>query len=216
MHYSIRRCSLLFAALAVLTSLGTSSSVVLGQERKVPFRIKRDGTVNYEDVMKMTRRAPTRDSITDDELAAIKEKHLLKYDDFFQPTAKAEAPPRVDLYESSIILSDGVNHTILPLRSLIFVPQRHQLRIVEAPVGKLILWPDFRKLNASWLRVQEVSLPIAKGDQPLNDSVRKQLELGIQVVVSVYKRSPISVMPLKNPPAELTDGSIDNSEVTRR
>ncbi len=189
----------LLALAAVAVSLASIATSASAQDRKLPFRVKKDGTVNYEDLKKLTRQAPSRDSITDDELAAIKSKHVIEYDSFFTPTDEAKSPPRSDLYADSIILSDGVNHTLLPKRSLVFVPERYQRRVVDAPVGKLILWPTFNKINSSWLRVQEVSLPIAKGEEPLADGIRRQLESGFQVVVSTYKQSPISVMPLKEP-----------------
>ena len=204
----------LLALAAVTVSLAVITSSASAQDRTLPFRVKKDGSVNYEDLKKLTRQAPTRDSITDEELAAIKSKHVIEYDSFFKPTGEEKSPPRSDLYADSIILSDGVNHTLLPKRSLMFVPEKFQRRVVDAPVGKLILWPTFKKVNASWLRVQEVSLPIAKGDEPLADGIRRQLESGFQVVVSTYKNSPISVMPLKEP-AEVEGEDTLNKAGTR-
>ncbi len=189
----------LLALAAVSLSLASIATDASAQDRKLPFRVKKDGSVNYDDLKKLARQAPSRDSITDDELAAIKAKHVIKYDSLFKPTDEDMSPPRVDLYADSIILSDGVNHTLLPKRSLVFIPEKFQRRVVEAPVGKLILWPTFKNINSSWLRVQDVSLPIAKGEEPLADGIRRQLESGFQVVVSTYKNSPISVMPLKEP-----------------
>lgn len=169
------------------------------QREKLPFRAKQDGTVNYDDLLKLTRQGAARDSITDDELAAIKSKHKIKYNELFKPTGVPVSPPRKDLYASSLILSDGVNHTLLPKRAIVFLPEKYQRRVVEEPVGKLILWPDFQKLNATWIRPLEVTLPAAKGDEPIAEAVRKQFESGFHVIVSVYRKSPISLMPLKEP-----------------
>ncbi len=173
-------------AIAIVSCCGGLQNRACAQSQQLPFRAKQDGTVNYEDLMRMTQRPPARDSITDDELAAIKAEHEVKYDRRFTPTKETALPPRKDLYASSLIVSDGVNHTLLPKQAVIFLPERHRQRIVEEPVGKLVLWPDFQKLNHSWIRPLEVSLDVAKGDKAINEAIRRQFESGFQVVVSVY------------------------------
>ena len=199
MFYQSDKCARSIA-LAILALLGIAlADSALAQQKKLPFRAKQDGTVNYDDLLKMTRQGAARDSITDDELAAIKSKHKIKYNELFKPTGEAETPPRKDLYATSLILSDGVNHTLLPKRAIVFLPEKYQRRVVEEPVGKLILWPEFYKINARWIRPLEVTLPVAKGDEPIDEPVRKQFESGVHVVVSVYRKSPISLMPLKEP-----------------
>ena len=197
-HLSSNR--VLSIALAIIAFIGLAAlESASAQQKKLPFRAKKDGTVNYDDLLKLTRQGAARDSITDEELAAIKSKHKIKYNEIFKPTRVPLTPPRKDLYATSLILSDGVNHTLLPQRAVVFLPEKYQRRVVEEAVGKLILWPEFQKLNANWIRILEVSLPIAKGDKPIADAVRKQIESGFHVVVSVYRNSPISLMPLKEP-----------------
>jgi hypothetical protein len=197
-------------AITGLLALGALENAS-AQQKKIPFRAKQDGTVNYDDLLKLTRQGAARDSITDDELAAIKSKHKIKYNELFKPTGVPIAPPRKDLYASSLILSDGVNHTLLPKRAVVFLPEKYQRRVVDEPIGELILWPEFQKINATWVKTLEVTLPVAKGDEPIAEPVRKQFELGFHVIVSVYRKSPISLMPLKEP-AEAGDAK----EVTSR
>ena len=193
--YHVQPVALAIVALLGLAALDSASA----QQEKLPFRAKKDGTVNYDDLLKMTRQGAAKDSITDDELAAIKSKYKIKYNELFKPTGESVTAPSKDLYATSLILSDGVNHTLLPKRAIVFLPEKYQRRLVEEPVGKLIFWPEFQKLNASWIKPLEVTLSVAKGDEPIAEALRKRFESGFQVIVSVYQNSPISLMPLKEP-----------------
>lgn len=191
-----RSCFLL-ALVLLLLSLGPAG--VRGQAPELPFRTAPDGRVNFQDLMKLSKQPATRDRINDVDLEAIKQEHQIEYGRGFKPTDAPKMPPRNDLYANSVILSDGVNHTLLPLQCLMHVPEIQAGRVVEEPVGKLILWPEFLKHHRSWLRSQEITLEVARGDIALSPEKREVLKLGNAIVVAVYRDNPISMLPPKEP-----------------
>lgn len=171
-----------------------------GEAPPLPFRATRDGKVNFQDLLKLTKRAPGSDRITDEALEAIKQDNKIKYDSRFRATEEPLMPPRNDLYANSVLLSDGVNHTLLPNHSLIFVPDALKDHVVEKPKGELILWPDFLQRHRAWLLPQEVTLDTALGKKPLTPDFLKSIQLSRSIVVGVLRGSPISVLAPKEIP----------------
>lgn len=184
------------ALLLLLLSLPATSRAQ-GETPELPFRATRDGSVNFHDLMKLTRRPASRDRISDEELEAIKKEHQIDYGKKFIPTDGPKMPPRNDLYANSVLLSDGSYHTLLPKRALLHVPEALQGRVVEEPEGRLLLWPDFLKRNRNWLVGQEVTFETAKGEQPFSQEEMDIFRRNNLVVVAVLRGSPISVLPPK-------------------
>lgn len=185
-----------YLALACIVSLTAwiPASPAAGQAPPLPFRIKPDGSVDQRDLLKLTKRPTASDRITDAELEAIKSKHEIEYGPGFTPTEKPEMPPRGDLYASSVLLSDGSEHTLLPKKAVIWVPESLQSHIVEKPVGKLVLWPDFLKKNKKWLMPHEITFEMAKGEVPLSEEQLKMVRQPSAIVVSVMQGHPISLL----------------------
>lgn len=193
--FTLRR--LLLLSILCLCSSGTSS---WGQQTpKPPIKFGPGGSVDHKELLKLTRRPATSDRITDEELGAIKERHLIDYGPGFRKTERPKMPARGDLYANSVLISDGKNHTLVPKEAVIFVPEHLSGRIVEERVGKLIVWPEFYETNSRWLRAKEVSYETAKGDDPLSEEEMDVIRLGNAIVVSVYNQFPISMKVPERP-----------------
>lgn len=188
----VRNLHRVFVLSGWLTLLAVSP--VKAQVPGLPFRVKPDGTVDQKELLELTKRPTASDRITDAELAVIKKKHEIDYGPGFRPTEKPEMPPRADLYANSVLLSDGVNHTLLPQKALIWVPESLKGRVVERPVGKLILWPDFLKQHRDWLRAYEIPFETAKGEVPLTEEQVDAVRKSPSIVVSVMEGHPISLL----------------------
>lgn len=191
--------SVVFLLLGALASPPSMLAQGRGKAPELPFRVAPDGRVNFQDMMKLSQRPAASDRITDEELEAIKDEYAIEYGKGFSPTEVPEMPPRNDLYANSVILSDGVNHTLLPTQCLIHVPEIQADRVVDEPVGKLVLWPDFLKRHRAWLRSQEVTLEMAKGESSLSKERLEIFAMGNAIVVAVLQGNPISMLPPKEP-----------------
>lgn len=169
-------------------------SLSVSSSGEPPFRISPRGQVSVSDLMRATRKPASRDRVSDDELAAIRSEHEIRYGRGFTPTLKPEERPKGDYYANSVILSDGQFHTVLPPSSLIRVPDAFADRVLKQPSGALLLWPDFLRRNRRWILPIEVNLSIAKGEDPIPEKQRKQIETGKMLVVGVFHSHPISVL----------------------
>ena len=101
------------------------AGAIQGQEKSPQpvFRILPNGGISVEDMLKLTRQAPTRDRISDDQLEKIKSKNKIHYDQSFKKPPEQTKSPRGDLYANSQIITAGATHTIVPKRSLLHVPE---------------------------------------------------------------------------------------------
>lgn len=100
------------------------------------------------------------------------------------------------LLTSSLFLSDGKHYTIIPVGSILALPNQYRNRVIPQPAGDLTFWPNFLKLNSSWLAAKEVPLQMAKGDTKAGEAIMRSLSLSpsSRVLVSVYKNCPISIL----------------------
>jgi hypothetical protein len=197
------------AMLAVFATAGTLKGQQRPAQGKLPFRAKQDGSVDFKDVLELTKQAPSKDRISDAELQEIKDRHKIKYGSEFKPVSDGQqaTPARGDYYANSILLTDGANHTVLPNRAVIHLPEKYQERKIEEPKGELILWPDFFKRNRNWIRTEEITLETALGEDPIAEEKLKALEASGVVVVGVLRGSPISVLPPKEADNDTLGGS---------
>lgn len=189
------------ATACLLLAIGGVPLTLAAQQ---PFHISPQGYVDPDDLLKATQRPATRERITDAELGRIKQKHKLDYGPAFTPTAEPQSRPDGDYYADSIILTDGKDHTVLPHSSIITIPTPYQLTVVQKPVGELVFWPKFLKQNWQWIRLHEVTVANANGEDPIPDSLIEQLAKGGRLVVGVHRQNPISV--LRPPPTQPSPG----------
>lgn len=106
------------------------------------------------------------------------------------------------LLSSSIVLFDGQMFTLVPVGSVLRLPQAHRNKVLEEPKGEFTFWPAFLERNASWLSAREVPLKMAKGDAKIAEAILRETSADRRVVVSVYKGGPITI--LEPEPAETT------------
>ncbi|NNJ87183.1 MAG: hypothetical protein HKP20_08430 [Akkermansiaceae bacterium] len=99
------------------------------------------------------------------------------------------------LYKNSHIIVNRGEHTIIPKRSILVLPDRLKSRVTKKPSGKFVLWPEFKKTNQDWIWTFEVTLDQAKGITPLPEGRMKDLAKLNRVVVALYRGNPVSVLP---------------------
>ena len=184
-------------AFLVLAVLPIGAPTANAQSRSAPFKLQRNSSPTIKDIVKLTRQSPARDSITDDELEKIKSENPTSYGKEFRKTDGKIMPPRADIYKSSQLLGSNGVHTLLPLKSVLFVPEHLKDKLLKERKGELLLWPQFLKENYLWLQTREVSLAIAKGEEPFSEAIQEIIPRSRKVIVAVYKRSPISVQTPK-------------------
>lgn len=117
------------------------------------------------------------------------------------PLPEVRPDPSDSLYKKSIILFDGEMHTLIPIGSVLHLPPSLRSRIIAEPKGDFTFWPNFLKRNETWLAGREVPLKMAKGDAKLAAAVLKETAKSNQLLVSVYRQCPISVLEPTPAPA---------------
>lgn len=105
------------------------------------------------------------------------------------------------LYKKSIILFDGEMHTLVPLGSILHLPPAFRDRIIPEPKGDFTYWPKFLQRNSTWLAGKEVPLKMAEGDPKLAAAMMKETAKSGQLLVSVYRQCPISILETAPAPA---------------
>lgn len=111
-----------------------------------------------------------------------------------KPVGEARPNLESSLLSSSIILFDGEKFTLVPVGSILHLPEAQRLRVITKPEGEFTFWPAFLKRNASWLCAREVPLKMAKGDARTADEVLREASTGSRVVVAVYRGGPITIL----------------------
>jgi hypothetical protein len=104
------------------------------------------------------------------------------------------------LYARSIILFDGEKHTVVPVGSVLHLPDDLRGRVVSEATGDFTYWPNFLKRNAAWLAAKEVPLKMAKGDRESSRAVLNGVAREPRLLVAVYKGGPISILEPTTPP----------------
>ncbi len=101
------------------------------------------------------------------------------------------------LYKNSHIIVNRGAHTIIPKRSILFLPERIKTRVVEKPSGTFVLWPTFKRNNRDRIWTYEVTLDQARGITPLPEGKMKDFAKLSRMVVALYRGNPVSVLPPK-------------------
>jgi hypothetical protein len=110
------------------------------------------------------------------------------------------------LYTKSIILWDGEMFTLVPIGSVLNLPTKLRGHVIDKPKGDFTVWPNFLARNKAWLAGKEVALKMARGDAELAALTLKETSRSDQVLISVYRQCPITVLepapPEKDAPAK--------------
>lgn len=139
--------------------------------------------------------APTTDRITSTALSQLKSSVK---PGFPQAQWSKQAPQgetkNYDIYKDSVILQQGDSHTVLPLNSIVYLPDSLKQKVVSRPYGSFVSWPQFYIKNRNWIFTHEISLKQAQGVAPLKDGVMKQFERINRLVVAIHQNNPISIL----------------------
>ena len=120
------------------------------------------------------------------------------------PASQGDDParnrPRNLLSQSDILCFGGVA-TLLPKRAILLLPKTLASRSEFTEGAALMGWAEFFARNRGWITTVEVSRLQAEGSEPLTTEVTRSLAEATRVVVATCQGGPISVLPLKVPPA---------------
>lgn len=143
-----------------------------------------------------------RDAATNETLQARYRQASLSDPMKALPQTQGEDPSVVNrvgnlLAESDLITFNGQT-TLVPKKALVLVPQKISARINNHQSGSAVVtWVDFFSQNRGWISTVEVTFAQARGDEPVSPEILEALAKSGNLVVAVFKNSPISVMPLK-------------------
>ena len=103
------------------------------------------------------------------------------------------------ILKQSMILHDGINWTIVPKGSVIFLPPALKARVDAKPIGKLLTFADFLVQNRNWITTNEVSFDQAAGTEPLPAARVAFWSKQDKMVIAVHQSGPISVLVASEP-----------------
>lgn len=122
-----------------------------------------------------------------------------------QLTAKAKplttkAPAiQSSLWARSIILGDGEKYTLIPVGSILHLPEALRSRVLSKPQGEFTFWPNFLKRNEAWLGAREVSLTTSRGNAQEANVLLKNISRDPRLLVATYKGGPITILEAAPP-----------------
>lgn len=97
------------------------------------------------------------------------------------------------IYDGCDILNHGKEHSIVPQKSILYVPESMKSKIGKQPRGKLMLWPSFLKINQNWLWTFEVTKDQASGKTPIPEAKMAEFKKLARVVIATNNGNPIAV-----------------------
>lgn len=144
-------------------------------------------------------RGALREALTEAALRKqFQSSHSLKMRMAETPVTHSEVAVRPAIhnspYDRSIILFDGMRHTVVPVGSVLSLPPGLRSHVIDKPKGEFLFWPAFLEVNDQWLAAKEVPLEMAKGDTKKAQAVYQQISKDPHLLVAVYKRCPISIL----------------------
>ena len=107
-----------------------------------------------------------------------------------------------DLISQSDILSFEGTFTLVPKRAILAIPKDLEKRSQLADATKLVGWAEFHANNRGWITTVEVTREQAEGNSPIDEGILNSFKDSTTIVVATYHGGPISILPLKAPPAE--------------
>jgi hypothetical protein len=107
-----------------------------------------------------------------------------------------------DLISQSDILSFEGTFTLVPKRAILAIPKDLEKRTQLADATKLVGWAEFHANNRGWITIVEVTREQAEGNSPIDEDILNSFKDSTTIVVATYHGGPISILPLKAPPAK--------------
>ncbi|NWK54419.1 hypothetical protein HW115_02270 [Verrucomicrobiaceae bacterium N1E253] len=117
-------------------------------------------------------------------------------------TQPSSGKPKVDIkrpsvYDGCKIVNNNKEHAILPIGSIVFLPDRVKSRVSDKPEGRFKLWPDFLKRNRDWIWTFEVTLDQAKGIAPIPQAKLDEFTKLNRMVVATNNGNPVAILSKK-------------------
>jgi len=106
---------------------------------------------------------------------------------------RAKSPAARSIVRESTILSDGTCWTMVPVGSVLHVPEKLRDRVPEGPSGTLLTWQQFLGRNRGWVGTEEVDMETATGRKPVTEEMSANWQRRGSVVVAVHRGGAISV-----------------------
>ncbi len=150
-----------------------------------------------------------RDAATHDQLALI-HRSAPQIDPMRKLRVATGADPSLvnqpkDLLSESDILCFGGAATLVPKRAILNTPKNLAERLKFQPGSVIQGWAEFYAQNRGWITTVEVSRSQAEGNLPLLEEIAGRVRKSSNLVVATYQNGPISLLPLKEPPAPKGD-----------
>ena len=133
--------------------------------------------------------APANDLPGDEALAALRATKL---------KVVPKAARDFTLADLSQFLGEGGTSVIVPKGSVVHCPEPLTARILSAPGGTLMTWPEFLIAHRSWVSTREVSAAQIRGEAGFTDSDRAAFKAGGKLVIATFRGNPVTVLA---PPA---------------
>lgn len=109
--------------------------------------------------------------------------------------------PTPSIYDGCDILNYRGDHTIIPKKSILYIPEKLKSRVSVKPIGKFLFWPPFLKRNRNWIWTYEVTRDQAKGKEPMPEARMAEFTKLGRMVVATNNGNPIAVFaPQKDIP----------------
>jgi hypothetical protein len=120
---------------------------------------------------------------------------------------QASIPRRSSFYERALILGEpgGDMHAIVPLGSVLHLPDHLRDRVLSKPQGKLVAWETLLKNSKNWLGTQEISLAASRGESHEIDVLSAQLAGERRIIIAVNQARPVPVLQPAEAPSKKPD-----------
>ena len=110
--------------------------------------------------------------------------------------------PEAAMLSNSLLLGNKESYVILPLGSVLHLPAAHREKLLSQPAGGFLNWADFLSRNREWLATREVTLAMARGEEPKKTAaLSREFQNEGRAVVAVIQGNPVSMMEPAAPQA---------------
>lgn len=113
----------------------------------------------------------------------------------------AKDAPKDLISQSDTLCFDGT-FTLVPKRAILAIPKDLEERTQLVDATKLVGWAEFYANNRGWITTLEVTREQAEGNSPIDEDILNSFKDSTTIIVATYHGGPISILPLKAPPAE--------------
>jgi hypothetical protein len=120
---------------------------------------------------------------------------------------QAQIPRRSSFYERVLVLGQqgGTMHAIVPLGSVLHLPDHLRDHILSKPEGKLVAWETLLKNSRTWLGTQEISQAAARGNSHEIDLLTAQLASERRIIIAVSQARPVPVLQRAKESSQIPD-----------